>query len=159
MVIPIGLRRVRLGLAVLYFIACFGILFFYTSGSSFCSRPNGPSRAMATLRLAFACTAWDAFASVCGVLSAAAIKKSTGRSTISRLVSTLIAGLGFASIPFWIYQGYGTFLFEGTWADVSCFFTEGYGMMFPFLVAPILAAATLLREWFIAGIQRRESTA
>jgi hypothetical protein len=64
------------------------------------------------------------------------------------VVSTLLALVGLASIPFWIYDR-GSFMFEGTWADVSCFFTEGYGMMFPFFVAPALAVATLLGELVI----------
>jgi hypothetical protein len=50
---------------------------------------------------------------------------------------------GFASLPFWNYD------FEGTWADVSCFFTEGYGMAFPFFVAPLLALVTLVGELVI----------
>jgi hypothetical protein len=41
------------------------------------------------------------------------------------------------------------FLFEGTRADVSCFFTEGYGFMFLILVAPGLALATFLGELII----------
>ncbi|MGO9084957.1 MAG: hypothetical protein ACLQBK_07000 [Candidatus Sulfotelmatobacter sp.] len=69
-------------------------------------------------------------------------------------MSTLIAGLGLASIPPWIYRGYGHFLFENTRADVSCFFTEGNGMMFPFVVAPVLALATLIREWMAMKHQR-----
>jgi hypothetical protein len=35
---------------------------------------------------------------------------------------------------------------------VSCFFSEGYGMAFPFMVAPALAFATLAREWIIRRI-------
>ena len=57
----------------------------------------------------------------------------------------------FSSIPFWIYPGArpATFLFKGTWADVSCFFAEGYGMMFPLFVAPVLAIAILAGEFVI----------
>jgi hypothetical protein len=62
-------------------------------------------------------------------------------------VAGVIAFVGFASIPFWIYRGYGKFLFERTWVDVSCFFTEGSGIAFPFVVAPALAVATTIREW------------
>jgi hypothetical protein len=68
--------------------------------------------------------------------------------SLAPLVSTVLALAGLASIPFWIYDS-GTFMFEGTWADVSCFFTEGYGMMFPFVVAPALAVATLAGELVI----------
>ena len=50
---------------------------------------------------------------------------------------------GLASIPFWIYDR-GRVMFGGTWADVSCFFTEGFGMMFPIIIAPALALTTLM---------------
>jgi hypothetical protein len=66
----------------------------------------------------------------------------------------MIAAAGFASIPFWIYRGHGVFLFENTWADVSCFFTEGRGMAFPFVVAPALSIATLVREWTVGNAMR-----
>jgi len=101
---------------------------------------------MTTARLALACTAWDLVASGCALLAASVLKRV---SVWNVILAAFVAGLGFASIPFWIYRGYGVFLFENTWADVSCFFTEGYGMMFPFTVAPALALATLGREWLI----------
>ena len=41
------------------------------------------------------------------------------------LLAGAVTGAGLASIPFWIYRGYGHFLFEGTPADISCFFAEG----------------------------------
>ena len=73
-------------------------------------------------------------------------------------VSTVLVLVAFASIPFWIYDS-GRFMFEGTWADVSCFFTEGFGMMFPVMVAPALALATLAGELVILKANRaREST-
>ena len=40
-------------------------------------------------------------------------------------------------------------MFEATWADVSCFFTEGFGMVFPIVVAPALALVTLAGELII----------
>jgi hypothetical protein len=62
-------------------------------------------------------------------------------------------------MPFWIYRGFGVFLFANTWADVSCFFTEGYGMAFLIIEAPLLTAATLLRELFVLRAQRRDAVA
>lgn len=67
--------------------------------------------------------------------------------------STALALIGFASIPFWIYDS-GMFLFEGTLLDISCFFTEGYGMVFPLVVAPALALATLAGELIILRLNR-----
>ncbi|MGC2198227.1 MAG: hypothetical protein WA628_26385 [Terriglobales bacterium] len=65
------------------------------------------------------------------------------------IVATLVAAIGFGSLPSSIYGTYGTFWLERTWANVSCAFTEGYGAMFPFVVAPMLTVATLLRELII----------
>jgi len=127
-----------------YFIVCFAGLFYYTSGDEFCSRPGGPSQAAQTLHLTIACTVWEVLASICGAFAA---KKSALRR-LAPVVSTLLVLGGFESIPFWLHDS-GRFMFEGTWADVSCFFTEGYGILWVFFVAPALAAATLLVELVI----------
>ena len=70
-------------------------------------------------------------------------------------MSAVIAGVGFVSIPFWMYRGNGIFLLDHTWADVSCFFAEGSGVAFPFVVAPMLIAATVLEEWLISRVRAR----
>lgn len=129
---------------VLYFCFAYGVLFLYVSDNYFCSSARtGQARGLVTAKLALACTIWNVVASVCGIT----LRKYS--RWWGAIAATLIAGLGFASIPFWIYRGHGRFLFANTWADVSCFFTEGYGEMFPIVIAPLLAAATLLREWLV----------
>jgi len=138
-------KQVRILGTTAYFVLCFGGLFYYTYRSFFCSGPGGSAHLAQTLRLSIAFTAWESLAGACGAL----VARSTARRWLWPPVSASIALLGFASTPFWIYQGFGTFLFEGTWADVSCFFTEGYGFMFPFVVAPALALATYLVEWAV----------
>ncbi|MDE3201964.1 MAG: hypothetical protein KGN79_13700 [Acidobacteriota bacterium] len=69
------------------------------------------------------------------------------------LLAAAIAYAGLASMPFWIYRGYGHFLLEGTWADVGCFFAEGYGLAFIFVAAPALGLLTLLHciVWLRTG--------
>jgi hypothetical protein len=139
-------KRARIAVTAVYFIVCFGGLFYYTYGSSFCSRPGGPAHLVQTFRLTIACTTWGFIAGVCGKLPA----KKTANRWLAPSVSALLAFLGFASIPFWIYRGFPQgFLFDGTWADVSCFFTEGYGFMFPILISPALALATFLGELIV----------
>jgi hypothetical protein len=64
----------------------------------------------------------------------------------SLLLTVLIVASGLIYLPNWIYKGYGIFRFENTWADVSCFFTEGYMLGFLFFLAPLLILATVLRE-------------
>jgi len=68
-------------------------------------------------------------------------------------------GCGAGSMPFWIYRGYGHFLFEGTWTDISCFFTEANGLAFPFVVAPALGQLTLIHGIFWLRISKGPSIA
>ena len=141
-------KAVRLLATVIYFAVAYTTLSVYVSGSSFCAvLRTGQTRAAVTAKLAFVLTLWNIIATLVGALTRRTLCKQLVWP--SAVVSTLIAGFGFTSIPFWIYRGYGKFLFENTWADVSCFFTEGYGVMFPFLVAPALALATLIQEWLV----------
>src|ERR1700681_1922190 len=101
--------------AVCFFLISFGILFFYTKDDFFCSEPSSPTHIHATMVLALAVTGWNLFAITCGAAIRKLLENGPG---VPVLVTTLIAELGFASIPFWIYRGYGVFLFENTWADV-----------------------------------------
>jgi hypothetical protein len=142
-------KKVRAVVAVGYFSTCFALLFYYTYSSLFCSRPGESGHLAQTLHLAIACTVWEVLVSTCGALLA---KKFDVRG-VAPVVATALALIGFASIPFWIYDT-GRFMFEGTWADVSCFFTEGYSMTFPLVVAPILALATLAGELVILRLNR-----
>jgi hypothetical protein len=142
-------KKVRAVVAIGYFAACFTLLFYYTYGSLFCSRPGESGHLAQTFHLAIACTLWEVLVSTFGALVA---KKFAVRG-VAPVVSTALALIGFASIPFWIYDS-GRFIAEGTLADVSCFFTEGYSMMFPLVVAPALALATLAGELIILKLNR-----
>jgi hypothetical protein len=141
--------RVRLFVTIGYFVVCFALLFYYTSGNPFCSRPGEYGHLAQTLHLTIAFTLWEVLVSLCGAF---AVKLFRVRRA-APLVSTALALIGVASIPFWIYDS-GRFMFEGTSADVSCFFTEGYGMMFPLVVAPALALLTLAGELIILRLNR-----
>lgn len=154
-----AVQRSRIAMAVPYFVFAYLILTLFTFNSYFCSSARtGQSHAWRIAVLAAGCTLWDSIASAIGRL-AASFNRRNGSSATVIVVSTVTAGIGFASVPFWIYQGYGRFLFENTWADVSCFFTEGYGLVFPIIAAPALAAATLVKGLLVARAQRQPSTA
>jgi hypothetical protein len=56
-------------------------------------------------------------------------------------------------MPFWINEGSGRLLYQHSWTDVSCFFTEANGIGFLFVVAPVLASATLARELLVLKAQ------
>jgi hypothetical protein len=145
-------KLVRVGLSFLYFIISFGTLLFCTGDSPGWLQANGQGRVMTITRLALACTVWDVIARACGAVAAAAIKMPESRLATAPLASALVAGLGLASIP-WMYQGSGRFMFEIIGVDVSPFFIFGYGMAFPRVVAPLLALATLLCEWFNLAVE------
>jgi hypothetical protein len=145
-------KFVRVGLSFLYFIISFGTLFLCGGESPGWLQVNGPGRVMTIARLALACTVWDVVARVCGAIAAAAIKMPESKLAIAPLASALVAGLGLASIP-WIYQESGIFMFDSTGVEVSTFFVVGYGVAFPRVVAPLLALATLLCDWFNLAVE------
>ena len=129
-----------------YFAFSFAVLYWFAGDSYFCAK--SPLRT--TVRLSLACTIWDFFACVAGSWVAQKLMKLR---TALPLLAAAITSAGLASIPFWIYRGYGHFLLEGTWADVTCFFAEGYGLAFIFVVAPALGLLTLLHGvlWLRTG--------
>jgi hypothetical protein len=47
-------------------------------------------------------------------------------------------------------DGPGKNLYRHPSVGVSCYFNEGYGMGFPFFVAPILTVITLMREGIVS---------
>jgi hypothetical protein len=141
--------RLRWMLAGPYWIIVSVFLFAFYFDDSFCERPGSQSYSIMVLKLSLVLAAWDFVAGFAAALASTAAKKALGMRGISVLLTTLVVGVGFAYLPFFIYSGYGHFRFENTWADVSCFFTEGYGFGFLFFVTPVLALVTFLRELLI----------
>lgn len=113
-----------------YFVPAFAFLYWFAGRDSLRS----------TFSLSFASTIWDLFSCVVGTWLGQNLMKLR---TAAPLLAASITGTGLASMSFWIYKGYGHFLFEGTFADVSCFFKGGSGIAFPFVVAPALGFLTL----------------
>jgi len=142
-------------LFIAYFVVTSAVLFLFSAGDSFCARPSGPNHEIATLALAVALSILDFAVSV--IVAAARSASSTIMKWrwITPVTAAFLVGAVCAYFPSWIYRGYGHFRFENTWADVSCFVTEGYGFGFMFVVAPILALATFLREAIMLHCQTR----
>lgn len=138
--------------SILFFVVADAALSWLSYGSYFCAAERtGHNLALTVVRLAFALTAWNFFAVVCGPLVLALGKRHVSHvlRTVAPAVSTVIGGVGYISIVFLIYRGPGTFWLENTWADVSCFFTEENAMKFLFVIAPSLAVTTLICEWLV----------
>jgi hypothetical protein len=142
----------RIGLTAFYFAVAFGILFLFTQGSPFCRAPNG--HFISTVRLALGCTVWYVISSLLGLVTFHFFK-SPRIFAIS--ISVIVTYIGLASLPDMLFIGYGHYHFENTIADVGCFFTEGWGIAFPFISAPLLAAATLLCEYLAYRATRKHT--
>jgi hypothetical protein len=93
-------ERVRASVTIGYFAICFAVLSYYTYDNDFCSRPGESGHAVQTLHLTIACTLWGVLVSICGAFAA---KKFAIRG-LAPMVSTVLALVGFASIPFWMYD-------------------------------------------------------
>jgi hypothetical protein len=144
----------RVTLTAFYFAATFCYLYSFSRGDTSCQDANGFP--IETIRFAIGCTAWSLFASLCGAI---ALHKLKIPKSAAGFISFGVALLGFISVPYWIYLGYGHFRFENTIADVSCFFTDGFGIVFPIIVAPVLAVLTLLCEYLAHRITKKSARA
>lgn len=116
-----------------YFLLAFTVLYWFAGHG--CLR--------STFTLSLACTIWDLVACIAGVWVAQRLMRLR---TAAPLLAGAISGVGLASMTFWIFRGYGHFRFEGTWANVSCFFADDAGLAFSLVVAPLLGLLTLLHS-------------
>ena len=138
----------RLLTLALYFCLAFGFLFYY-SGISFCETRT--DKINASFRLAVGCTGWFWLASSASRLVVRLSKKPRFFAVI---LCSLLSLAGFASLPRCVFEGYGQYRFEHTVADVSCFFVESSGMVFPYIAAPVLALLVFLCETIMFRINR-----
>lgn len=147
----------RAVLAAVYWLVAIFVLLSFSAGDLFCARPGARNHILMTVQLALAMAVYDFLIGA----GASAITNSAKDVVIFRwitpLIAALIVGCGLAYLPSWIYLGYGHFRFENTWADVSCFFTEGYGLAFMFVVAPLMALTTFLGELAILRLRRKRN--
>jgi hypothetical protein len=134
-------------------------LFLFGDRRGSCSpSETGHNYLLPTTVLALVFTVWSLIAGGFGILVSRVIRQKYGDSTLGPWVTLMTAGAGFASAPFWVDTWNGTFLFGYRWAGVSCFFIEGAGMIFPFMMAPILTAACLFQEWLIYKLTKRSKS-
>ena len=133
-----------------YWLVAFGLLAFFVEDDSFCERDGGSVLVAAKLSLAIAI--FDLILSLVIERSLWAARKTVWFGWLGPIIATLVIGVVVAALPSWIYRGYGGFRFAGTWASVSCVFTEAYGIIFPILMAPALALATFMKAaWLMQG--------
>jgi hypothetical protein len=133
--------------SVLYFVISDLVLLWYASDDLFC----GHSRFAVAAKLALGTALWEL---CCSSGAEGAMRLGCVTPRLAPLLAAFVTGTGIASIPLWIYRGYGVFRFEGTVGDVSCVFTEGFGVAFPFVVAPALAFVSLILGWLALRYKR-----
>lgn len=109
-----------------------------------------------SLSIALVMTAWDSFACVCGLSVARFLRGSAAAGAVTLWISVFVAAIGYFGAIFILPPGQQFGLIDFHF-DCSCFFTEGYGMMFPITWAPILVIGTALREWLTQRMMTRAS--
>ena len=135
----------------LYLLGAYIFLKWFYSGNPLCGEIGRPSLSLSVVRLTLLIALLDVVASqVALLLLGRRCRAPMGRDWVCALAAAGLVGTVLILSPEWIYKGSGVFRLEGTVADVSCLFEEGYGMVFPFTVAPLFAALTLARE-FLSG--------
>jgi len=107
-------------------------------GNSFCDEPRFHGVLIPVLRLSLVITALYLVSGVIGDLLERLLKDHPELCWGPPLTSAMIVGIGVFSIPTVLYRGYGRFAFEGTQADLSCLFREGYAITAELLLPVIL---------------------
>jgi hypothetical protein len=121
-------KRFVIGAA--YALSSYLVLRWFYGGDPFCHERSG---------------AWPAVVSVTVRIYGEARSTKVERWMLALIGGVVICGV-LVFLPGLLYKGYGVFRFEGTEFDVSCLFREGFGIAFPIVVAPAIAALSFIRE-------------
>lgn len=150
-----GGLKIRLAATCIYAVLAFFILRWFYWGDSFCDEPRFQGSLLPVLRFSTVIAALYLF----GTFVAGPLKQLTkgDRQLIwaSPLLSALVVSLGVFSLPMGLYRGYGRFLLEGTPADMSCLFREGYGMVAVILFPFVFGVLTLISELILLRFSNR----
>lgn len=138
--------RVRTLLVIVYGVIAFAALTAFYRHSYFCNRTGKFGFIAPVVTLSVAITLLDLIASLCARgLDRLWVPKGP-KIYIAPVACSVIVACGLFYLPSWIYRGYGHFRFENTVLHISCLFTEGYGIVFLYIFAPLFAILSLVRE-------------
>lgn len=127
------------------FLVCVFAGFLWEGLSNYFCLESGRGAAIhQAANLAVLVTIWDSIASAVGALVARFLKDSMATG-ICLVIVAGIAAMGYGAAILILPPGEQRGPFR-TVLDCSCFFTEGYGMVFPLTWAPLLVVLTTLRE-------------
>jgi hypothetical protein len=136
------------------FLCLFAAFLWEARGNYFCTESGRMIRQ--SLNVAAIMTSWDTVAAVCGLSAARSLRGGASNATAALWISGIVAALGYSCAMLILPPGgqLGTSRFP---LDCSCFFTEGYGMMFPIIWVPILVIATVAREWLTQRLASKKA--
>jgi hypothetical protein len=146
--------RIRGLIEAIFFLCLFAAFLWEALGNYFCTESGREIAVRQSLNIAFALSVWDAVAIAAGLIAARALRGYLSPKASCLWIGGGVAAVGyFAAVCFLAPGGQpGPFLNA---LDSSCFFTEGYGMMFPLTWAPLLVIMTTLRELLTRMVLRR----
>lgn len=137
--------RIRALIEAVFFLCLFAAFLCEALGSYFCTESGRADAMRQSLHLAFLMTLWDLVAALLGLSAARALRGSPSGKSITLGISTGVAAVGYFAAIYILAPGQQVGPFRNVLV-CSCFFTEGYGMMFHLTWAPLLVIATILRE-------------
>jgi hypothetical protein len=150
--------RVRVAAEALFFLCLFAVFYWEATGNYFCNEAGRTGRSLQTLHLAIILTAWDSFACLCAMALFHRARDVASRNAACLWLGGTIAAIGYYSAPFILFPWSEIHRLHSI-LDCSCFFTEGNGMMFLLLTAPILTVASLVREALTQRVLSRQPRA
>ena len=137
--------RIRFLFETVFFLCLFAAFLWEASGNYFCIESGRGVMVRQSLNLALIVSVWDSVA--VGLAFSVGQTMRASRSVMAARfpVGGGIAAVGYFAAVYVLAPGEQVGVFRSS-LDSSCFFTEGYGMMFPIIWAPILVIASTLRE-------------
>jgi hypothetical protein len=145
----------RLAFVPAYALVAWGLLYCYYAGDSLCGYAGAPSVRLATMRFALLATALDTIVSLVAGLFRRE-KRTPSRLKWRSLLEALAVGLILYCAQNFLFDAVvDSQRLDGTLADVSCLLTEGYGMLYPFVVVPAVALLTFVRENLFDWVSRK----
>ena len=146
--------RVRVLIEAIFFLVVFAAFLGEAFGNYFCTESAKVVAARQSMNLALIVTMWDLIAMASGLLVAHWVRDVISPTASCLWIAGGVAAIGYFAAIFLLAPGAQVGPFRNA-LDCSCFFTEGYGMMFPFTWAPLLVIATTSRELLTRFVLKR----
>jgi len=152
---PLRTSRVRVAAEALFFICLFAVFYWQATGNYFCNEAANTGRGLQTLHLAIILAAWDSFSCLSVRALFHRVRNVAIRNAACLWLGGTIAAIGYYSAPFILFPWSEVHRLHSI-LDCSCFFTEGNGIMFLLLTAPILTVGSLVREALTQRVLSRQ---